>query len=411
MDASDGNSALRILWVNCRLLHPLNGGDRIRTYNMLKELKKTHQITYLCLRSQEDTSVAISRAVEFCHRLVTVPLQGNNNKGITFYFQLMRNMIAGKYPFFAQKYFSIGFQRTYKALIAEGRFDVVVCDYLAPMVNFLDFETTIPLVVFQHNVESLIWKRHARFAKNPLKRAVFLRESSLTIRLEDAVSSVATGQIAVSPEECQYFSSERKMRNVLGHVPTGVDCAYYSPGKARDPYTMAFLGSMDWHANIDAVQYFVKDIFPLIKRRLPGARFLVIGRNPPASIQALSNGQSSIEVTGTVDDVRPSLSRASVMVLPLRVGGGTRIKVFEAMAAGLAVVSTKVGAEGLPVTEGKNILFGENAHEFASKVCELLDTPELLERVSTAGRRLVEEKYTWKAAACTFERLLRTVCK
>jgi polysaccharide biosynthesis protein PslH len=396
---------LRILWINCRLLHPLNGGDRIRTYNMLRELKRRHHITYLCLRTPADTDEAVTKAAEFCDEVIAVPHPQTSTKSFKFFAGLLKNVLAGKYPYIGEKYRSPETMARIRQLSAQGKFDLIICDYLAPMINLLELgeRPTVPLIVFQHNIESLIWKRHVETTTNPLKRFVYRKEWALTHQFEDTSAAFVDGQITVSDDEYRYFKNERRMSNVIGAVPTGVDCEYYQPSDKPEPHTMAFLGSMDWHANIDSVQFFIREIYSKIKNRFPSARFLAIGRNPPASIRALGEADPSIEITGTVPDVRPYLSRASVMVLPLRVGGGTRIKVFEAMAAGLTVVSTRVGAEGLPVTDRENIVYAEKAGEFAERVGELFANPALLKQIGRNGLDLVRQKFSWGAAVDIFE--------
>lgn len=411
-----GNSPprrLRILWINCRLLHPLNGGDRIRTYNMLRELKRRHHITYLCFRTPVDPEEAVQRATEFCDEVIAVPHPQTSARSWRFYAAVLRNVVAGKYPYIAEKYRSPETMAHIQKLTAQNRFDLMICDYLSSVINLLELRNKpkIPVVIFQHNVESLIWKRHIECATNVLKRFVYQKEWTLTHRLEDTSAAFADGQITVSEDEYRYFKNDRGMQNVLGAVPTGVDCEYYQPSKNPEPHTMAFLGSMDWHANIDSVEFFVREIYPPVKARFPSVKFLAIGRNPPSQIRALAEKDPSIEVTGTVPDVRPYLARASLMVLPLRVGGGTRIKVFEAMAAGLAVVSTHVGAEGLPVTDGENIVFAEKPDEFADKICDLLADPERSRRIAYNGLEMVRKHFSWGASVDMFERHCFAVLK
>jgi polysaccharide biosynthesis protein PslH len=394
----------RILWINCRLLHPVNGGDRIRTYNMLKELKRRHHVTYLCLRTPNDSDEAVQRAKEFCQEVVPVS-HGQTGRTLKFYFGVLKNSLFGKYPFIAKKYESPETVTRLREMVDGEQFDLIICDYLVPMINVLALgrKPPVPTIIFQHNIESLIWKRHVDCVKNPIKRFIYKKEWELTHRFEDTCAEFVDGQITVSEDEYRYFKDTRKMKGVLGAVPTGVDCEYYQPSPNPEPHTMAFLGAMDWHANLDAVHFFVQEVYPKIKTRFPDAKFLIIGRNPSASIRTLAENDSSIEVTGTVPDVRPYLSRASTMVLPLRVGGGTRIKVFEAMAAGLAVVSTHVGAEGLPVNHNEHIVFADQAGEFVEGVCKVFGDAAFRRQISNNALELVRNQFSWKAAVDTFE--------
>lgn len=400
--------SLRILFHNCRLLHPLHGGDRIRTYQMLRELRKHHHITYLTLRTPADTEEAIEKATEYCHELIAVPHPVKNQRSLAFYFQVLGNSLWGKYPFLGQKYISRETIQHLAKLSSPGHtpaYDLLVCDYLAPMVNFLELgqPPAVPSLLFQHNVESVIFQRHAETARNPAKRALYRRQWKMLRDFEQKSARFVTGQVAVSESDATYFLENLGMKNVLGAVPTGVDCEYFQP-PVQPPAkpVLAFLGSMDWDANQDAVNWFAGEILPRIRTQVPAAEFLVIGRNPPASLRALAEKDPGIRITGTVPDVRPLMAEAAAMVLPLRVGGGTRIKVYEAMAMGAPVVSTSIGAEGLDITHGKNILLADQAEAFANEAIALLQNPERARAIADEARRHVAEKYSWGSVAAIF---------
>jgi glycosyltransferase involved in cell wall biosynthesis len=172
---------------------------------------------------------------------------------------------------------------------------------------------------------------------------------------------------------------------------------------AREPIVM-FLGSMDWEANIDAVEYFCHDIWPAVRAAVPSARFRIVGRNPHARVVRLAG--ASVEVTGTVPSVVEYLKEAAVVVVPLRVGGGTRLKIFEAMAAGRAVVSTSVGAEGLDVSSGRDLMLADEPTGFAEAVAMLLNDSERRRTLGTAAARSAS-RYDWPAIAVSFEQILR----
>jgi polysaccharide biosynthesis protein PslH len=390
---------LRILWVNCRLLHPLNGGDRIRTYNMLKQLKRQHHVTYLCFRAPADPPEAVSRATEFCHELITVPYQPVVNGTAEFFLGAARNSVFSNVPFFAEKYRSPEMERRIQELADGGKVDLIVADYLASMIHLTRRmkRPPVPVMIFQHNVESQIWKRHAETAGNFIKRAIFRRQWRLTCDWERECDEVADGQVSVSADDCRFFREEFGLKNILGDVPTGVDLEFFSPpAGARKPRSLAFLGSMDWMANIDATLFFAQEILPLVRQKFPDVNFTIVGRNPPRKVRELEQREAGVRVTGTVDDVRPFLAGAAAMVVPLRVGGGTRIKIFEGMATGIPVVSTRIGAEGLPVTHGENILLADAPREFAAQIATLFADPARAARIGSNGRALVQAQFSWE---------------
>jgi sugar transferase (PEP-CTERM/EpsH1 system associated) len=399
---------LRILFHNCRLLHPLHGGDRIRTYQMLRELRKEHHITYLTLRTPADSDEAVERASEYCQELITVPHPVKNQRSLAFYLEVLGNTLWGRYPFLGRKYLSREITRRLGGLSSpahQPRFDLLVCDYLAPMVNFLELPSrpAVPSLLFQHNVESVIFQRHAETAGSFLKRMLYGRQWKMLRKFEQRSAQFVDGQVAVSEQDAAYFRNELGMRNVLGAVPTGVDCDFFQP--PREPASkpvLAFLGSMDWDANQDAVNWFAGEILPRIRAKVPAAEFLVIGRNPPAALRALAERDPGIRITGTVPDVRPLMAEAAGMVLPLRVGGGTRIKIYEAMAMGAPVVSTTIGAEGLDVEHDKNILLADTAESFADQAIGLLSDRQRAAAIAKAARLHVAEKYSWATVAEIF---------
>ena len=217
--------------------------------------------------------------------------------------------------------------------------------------------------------------------------------------------------ITVSAEDSRFAREVYKLDNVLSDVPPGVDTEFFKPPAAPPPTAprLAFLGSMDWLPNIEGVRWFVRNVYPAVKSAAPEARLRIIGRKPGAEIRSLADEDSSIEVTGTVDDVRPWLADASAMITPLLSGGGTRIKILEAMAFGTPVLSTTVGAEGLPFENGKHLLLADEPETFAAKCVELIRSAALREQIAIAARKEVVERYSWAAASRKFQDLCAQV--
>ena len=282
-------------------------------------------------------------------------------------------------------------------------FDFVLATVLSPS----RLETAS--VCFTHNVEAEIFARHAKQARNPFMRRVWASQHLKMQRFErDALRSF-TSVIAVSERDAAFFRQHYGLDGVVD-IPTGVDLDFFSwtpppPVDEQHPPTVVFTGSMDWEANIDGVTHFLDDVWPLILREMPQARFVVVGRRPPASLVARAQGLSGVSFTGFVDDVRPYVHAAHAFIIPLRVGGGTRIKAFEAMALGCPVVSTSIGIEGLDVTPDRHYLLRDAATDQADAVLTLLRDAALRERVSREARACVEARYGHRVAAEVFERI------
>jgi glycosyltransferase involved in cell wall biosynthesis len=186
-------------------------------------------------------------------------------------------------------------------------------------------------------------------------------------------------------------------------VPTGVDVEYFRPLDDEIENTLVFTGSMDWLPNEDGICYFAQEILPKIRREIPNVKLNIVGRKPSARLQALARGDvNHIHLTGWVDDIRPHLGQGAVCVVPLRIGSGTRLKIFEAMAMAKAVVSTTIGAEGLPVQHGSEILLADTPDAFAESVVILLRDNARRKTLGRAARELVESKYSWASVARQF---------
>jgi glycosyltransferase involved in cell wall biosynthesis len=291
-------------------------------------------------------------------------------------------------------------------LLASGSFDVAVCDFLAPAGNF-DSSTRVPVVIFEHNVEAILWRRQAAHQRNPLARILYRLEAAKMLRYEKAVVRRFDRVVAVSDVDARWFRAEAGPSRVIV-VPTGVDTRQYKRTGHPEPdeHVIVFVGSMDWEPNVDAVLHFCRAILPAVRERIPGVRFRVVGRNPPAAIRELVSG--GVEVTGTVDSVVPHLQQAVLVVVPLRAGGGTRLKILEAMAMGKAVVSTSIGAEGLELKDGSEIVLADQPREFAEAVVRLMQNQGERHSLEENGAA-VAQKRGWSSAAALFHDTLGQV--
>lgn len=392
---------MRILWVNTELLHPVDKGGRIRTLNMLKELKREHHITYLTLDDGTAAADARARAAEYCHDLIVIPHRTNAKFTASFYADLARNL-ASPLPYFMQKYKSSAMRLEIEKQVRDGAFDVLVCDFLMSSIN-VPRDVPAATILFQHNVEAQIRERHYRVQTNPLKRAYLFDQWRKAYRYERAACQRFRQVIAVSREDAEIMRREYGVEAVTD-VPTGVDTSFFRPSgdERREPYNLVFTGSMDWLPNEDAISYFTKEILPLIKQSVPEVTLTVVGRNPFSSLIELAKRDPSIIVTGRVEDVRPFIERAAAYVVPLRVGGGTRIKIYEAMAMEKAIVSTTVGAEGLPLTDGHELLLADTPEAFASAVVRVLKDENLARELGARAAQIVRERFGWDAVAASF---------
>ncbi|MDQ3819964.1 MAG: glycosyltransferase [Acidobacteriota bacterium] len=405
---------MRILWLKTELLHPVDKGGKIRTYQMLKELKREHHVTYLTLDDGAGARDAQERATEYCQELVRVPHSTSGKFSAAFYRELALNAFS-RLPYAVKKYESAAMRREIRERALSGSFDLLVCDFLAPSVN-VPQEIACPTVLFEHNVEELIWKRHYEVQSNPLKRAYLYGQWRKMRAFERAACRRFDQVIAVSREDSQMIAREYGVSSVKD-VPTGVDTEYFRPLKgeneelAGERHNLIFTGSMDWLPNEDAIKYFIAEIMPLVKQSVPDVTLTVVGRNPSPHLIDLSKRDTSITVTGRVEDVRPYIDSAAAYIVPIRIGGGTRLKIYEAMAMEKAIVSTTVGAEGLPVRDQQELLLADTPAAFAEATARLLLYKDFARELGLRAAAAVRERFSWRKVAEEFAQICQSAIK
>lgn len=394
---------MRILWVKAGKILPVDTGGKIRSFNLLKHLATRNDFTLL---SYYDGPPDRKYEEEIKRIVPTVAVNTGTPESSAGQIINYLKRLPNAAPYAVTKFTSAKVRSLISEWDQQQRFDVLVCDFLSASLNFEKGLRT-PVVLFQHNVESALWQRQAKHEANLLKRLAFKIESAKMTRYERAAVRRFRHVIAVSDHDRELMSAMTD-ESRISVVPTGVDLAEYGaltqkPRPQKEEPNVLFLGSMDWEANIDGVDFFCREVWPAVKEAVPAARFWVVGRNPPPRIA--TRASDAIVVTGRVESVLPYLHEAAVFVVPLRIGGGTRLKIYEAMAAGKAVVSTTIGAEGLDIHHGEDILLADDAQSFAASVVDLLKNDEKRTRLGENAARLAAQ-YDWAIISQRFERIL-----
>ncbi len=395
---------MRMLWLKAGPLLPLDKGGNLRTWHLMRHLAARHEITYLSFAppDQPQSDVADMRAV--AARVETVPRREAVKGSFRFYADVALHLFD-PLPFAVGRYRSQAYRSRVRSVLASGNFDLIVCDFLPPAVS-LPRSLPCPAVLFTHNVEAEIWRRHADIAPNELRRWLYRIQHRRMLRFEGRTLRRFHGVLTVSEADRRTFARLYPQGSQpVRVIPTGVDTGYFTRSHQEEPPRprhLVFTGSMDWLPNEDAMLHFCRDILPRVQAEEPETTLTVVGRAPTAAVQALATVRG-VTVTGRVEDVRPFIRDAAVYVVPLRIGGGTRLKIFEAMAMGKAVVSTVVGAEGLPIVDGTHLVLADEPAAFAHAVVALLRHPERRLALEEAARALVVERYDWSAIAASFE--------
>lgn len=392
---------MNILWLKNELLHPLDDDRRIRSYHLLRELRREHQVTYLTFDDGRGDAEAVARASEYCTTLVGVPIRIPTRRSFASYRQLARS-VASPLPHAVSMYRSVAMEQKIDEIVRNNSIDVLVCDSLTPAVNF-PARLPVPTILFQHKVEALAWHEKTVRARNPLRQQYLLRQWYRMYAFERSQCRRVDHVIAVSPEDLAWFSVEYGARQVSA-IPTGVDAAEFqpSPNAEVEPGQVLFVGAMDAASNEDAASYLVTAILPRVRELSSEVTLSIVGRDPPPTVRALARLDTRVHVTGAVADVRPYLARAAVVVVPLRIGGGTRREMAEAMAMARPIVSTTIGAEPLPVRDGEHLLIADTPEQFAIAVARLIDNPTLGRELGQRAGALARLEFDWSEVALRF---------
>jgi sugar transferase (PEP-CTERM/EpsH1 system associated) len=390
---------MRLIWVKVGGLWPVNTGGRIRSFHMLRELSGRHDVALLTTHAPSEDPRGIASALPRCE-VVSVPWAMAKRGSVRFALALGRSWLSAL-PVDLSKARVPALRREIARRLEGGGVDLVVADFLQAAANVTPAAAP-PTVLFAHNVEHVIWQRMRDVERRGWRRALLALESRKMLRYEAHACARSRLTIAVSDADRRLLAAAAPGARVRA-IPTGVDVDYFAPdGVAEIPGRLVFTGSMDWYPNEDGIVHFIEAVLPRVRREVPAATLSVVGRSPSARLRAAA-AAAGVHVTGLVDDVRPHMAQAAVCVVPLRIGGGTRLKIFEALSMAKAVVSTSVGAEGLPLAPDRHFLQADDPVRFAEAVTSLLRDSARRRAMGAAGRRLVQERYSWSKVVDEFE--------
>ncbi len=382
--------------------YPATSGKRLRTLNLMLRLARRHHVTYIA-RGQGDLAADL-RACEFLadHGVTPVIVEDPlpRKSGAGFYLRLAANLLSPR-PYSVTTH-ARAWMRSFVAMHARAHpVDVWQFEWFPYLATVPD--PSARKVLIAHNVDTLIWQRYYENESRPLRRWYIKRQWRKFERAERRAFAEATRVVAVSPEDAAL------VRDAFGQprvdvVDNGIDRAYFESVRPdRDPNRILFLGALDWRPNLDAINVLLDRVFPEVRARHPEATLWIVGRNPPAGLPQRVAAIPGAELHADVADVRPFLARSGVMAVPLRVGGGSRLKILEALACGLPVVSTRVGAEGLSLRPGQDFVQVEGVGDMAEGLLRCLREPGPALEMARAGREVVLERYDWDALALKLE--------
>ena len=386
---------MRVLYFSPRICWPLISGAHLRDYYFARQLARNAQLTYVGLVNTDGQAEAGALRERLEPQNGTEVLAIRRDAGYRPV-NLVRGLL-GPTPLNVLNYTSATVMAELERILQERSFDAIQIESMHLISYARRIRQIAPrtrVICDWHNIESEILARYAENSSNLLRRWYARRTAVLSRGVEQQLLELCHAHTVCSERERQMLH-QRAPEARIEVVGNGVDVGFFAanPAPAGVRTDLVFMGRMDYHANIDAALFFARKIWPLIHARRPELRLVIVGAQPPVHILALRD--QGIVVTGTVDDVRPFYRTALAAVVPLRVGGGTRLKVLEAMAAGTPVVSTTLGAEGLAVTPGQDILIADSAEAMADAVVALQAATPQWQQLVTNARRLVQTRYDW----------------
>ena len=402
----------RILFLTQVLPYPLNTGARIRQYYVLRHLSRAHEVTLASFVRSDDAPEHVSRLQAFCQAVHTVPmLRSRWRDGRA----VVKGLLTHLPVLIARDEIDL-MQRTIGNLLADGAFDVLHADQVS-MAQYGLLGNGTRRVLDLHNAMYVVTERLAAHEQNPLKRQVLQREVHTLARYEAGLCARYDQVTFVSNDDRQLIERQIDRWKVrvpdrrFTTIPICVDPSEKQPiAPIEQPFRITTLGVMFWPPNAEGALWFAEEIWPRIFARHPHLRFTIVGKNPPEYLARL-HGAHGIEVMGFVPDLDPILAETAALVVPLRAGGGMRVKIVDAWCWGLPIVSTTIGAEGIEIRAGENILIADTAEVFSQAVSDAYADQDLNRRLRLKGRRWVEDKYDWRNVYCAwddvYERLLR----
>lgn len=394
---------MKILWLSHFIPYPPKGGVLQRGYHLLKQTAKYHDVHLLAFNQIDlisplfkDLNRGINEAKnhlsEFCKTVEFSPIPCDESKNAKILLAL--KSLFTKYPYTLNWLESKHYEERIKALLSETDFDFIHFDTIS-LAPFKHLCGSIPSSLDHHNIESHMLYRRASKENNILKKIYFYQEGKRLEKFEKLFCPQFTFNFTCSEVDTQRLL-EISPTSKAHTIPNGVDTDYFKPDASyKKTNRLIFAGTLSWYPNIEAVDFIAEKIWPKVKAQYPDAYLDIIGANPPDNIVAMSKNDSSFNVHGFVDDIRPLLSEAKCYVCPIKDGGGTKLKIVDALSMGMAIVADDIACEGINVTNNKNVIFASSAEEYLKAIQQVFDSSSKQTSLEVDARKLAEDEYSY----------------
>lgn len=379
---------MKILFISTKSPLPTNDGHCLRTYNLMREIANDNDVHLLTFVKYQEEFSHLPELEEICSSVQLIKLE-ENESSLAHGFSLAKSVLTNS-PYVSIKYNKPSMRQAIQEVLKRYDIDLVHFDML-PLYCYYDLVKGYPVVLNQHNIESALLER--RVGAEPCWRRWFFLQQQKCLEGFEKLAMSSVDAIAVCSEQDRKIALKMAPEAVVDIVPNGVDTDFFKPSKAlsEEPFSLVFVGGLNWYPNLEGLEWFDEEVLPHVVRDFPQLRIHLIGRQVPVNWKH----KDQFIVHGFVDDIRPYLEKSSLFVVPLRIGGGTRLKILDALSMEKAVLTTTIGAEGLQLKDGQHAVFADTATDFAQKLIELCKDSHARSKLSLSARSFVDENYRW----------------
>jgi len=386
---------MRVLTLTSKFPWPLTDGAVIRDFNLLREAAKRHDVSLLCFLFKPSDREHYDALRPYCKKIIGIDLVRPKWRTLT---NAAQSLVSAA-PFITREYRRSEMAHAIETFVEEERIDIIHSHFLH-MSQYVGHKRSAAFLHDAHNLEHVLWERMARTTNNLARKAFIRAQYGKLVRLQQHVARASEKCVVLSDEDRAEYQRVCPEADVTT-VPNGADVEYWTPhDNSAEPSSILYFGNLSWPPQADAAIYFHDKILPLIRQRVPDVTFCIAGQNPPEAVKALTGER--VTVTGFVPDMREYVARASVVVMPLRAGAGTKHRVVQALCMKKPVVCTAVAAEGITLTDGETAMLADDPETFAKATVSLLQDAALRQKLGERGRQLVLDRYDWRAI---YERL------
>ena len=393
---------MKILQISPFVPFPPTDGGKLSVYGLVKSLaERGHEIDLICYLKYDDYETSYNNLKKFCTPHLLDFTTENKLSGA------VKNLFSSV-PYNASKYYSKLILNYTIDLINRRKFDIIQINHLhlGWLADHLREITKIPLVMRSQNIETMIMKRYSNNISKPILKYFSSLQYKKLIEYELQIYSKFDLCIMISDSDREYLKTHRSNVNAI-NIPAGVDSRLFSYEiKQARSLSIAHIGHTDWYPNYDSLNWFITEVFPIVIKKYPDSQLFVYGGGKTKRFPVNKKLEKNVKIVGFVDDLWDNLSQIKLTVVPLRIGGGIRIKILELLATGNLVVSTSVGKEGIDVLDGKHLLIADTAETFAERIIQVFDGYDISQIVLN-GRKYIEENYSWEVISGRFEKSYR----